>query len=122
MTRSENFKTKIFSLIGCLGSSFCEILIECFIQCRRPANPYFFQLVLMLTQAFFNECLIPSFLALITEPRVKLEVFNVFLLTQFFKSLAHIKGDSFFLFGKRYIQYESESFTKLFILGSIQLA
>ena len=73
----------------------------------------------MLTQAFFNECLIPSLLALVAEPRVKLEVAYVSFLTQFLQSLAHIKGDSFFLFGERHIQYEGEAFTELFFLSGI---
>jgi len=75
----------------------------------------------MLTQAFFNERLIPSFLALVAEPRVKLEVAYISFLTQFLKSVTHIKCDSFFLFGKWHIQYEGESFTELFFLGGIQL-
>ena len=75
----------------------------------------------MLTQAFFNERLIPSLLALVAESWVKLKVAYVSFLTQFLKSLAHIKCDSFFLFGKRHIQYEGDPFTELFFLGGIQL-
>lgn len=119
--RSKNFKTKFVSLVCCLGCSLSEILIECFIHDWRPANPYLFQFVLILNQAFFNEGLVPPLLALVAETWVKLEVAYVFLLTEFLKSLAHIEGDSFFLFGKRHIQYEGEHFTELFFFSSFQL-
>ena len=81
MLESEDFNSKFLSLVCCLARSFCEIPIECFIHDRRPANPDLFQLVLILSQAFFNEGLVPSFFALVAETGIKLEIVDVFLLT-----------------------------------------